>query len=173
MYYFYNLDETTRLLMVNELERDIKNGLFYEPVSMQKTFIPTYKKLLKRTFEKGNVESLRTSFSMSFFKAKDQRGRKFSDSIKEMVAFSDFNRYYIRALLVRAIDENKSLAVYRAKQTVNERMESKLALGKFYSSKALLQQLLEITRDYRILFNLNPPLDFLKPNSGLSLKIIN
>jgi hypothetical protein len=27
MYYFYNLDETTRLLMVNELERDIKKRL--------------------------------------------------------------------------------------------------------------------------------------------------
>ena len=37
MYYFPNLDETTRLLMLEELELDINNGLFYEPVTMQKT----------------------------------------------------------------------------------------------------------------------------------------
>ena len=109
---------------------------------------------------------------MSMFKPKDKKGRKITPSIKELIAFSDFNRYYIRALLVRAISEGKSLAVYRAKQTVNERMESKLSLGKIYSGKTQLQQLLTITRDYRVLFNLNPPLEILKPNSGLSLKLL-
>lgn len=172
MYYFPDLDETTRLLMLEELELDIKNGLFYEPISMQKSFIPIYKKMLRKTFEKGNVETLRTGFTMSMFKPKDKKGRKITPSIKEMVALSDFNRYYIRALIVRAIGENKSLAIYRAKQTVNERMESKLSLGKIYSGKVQLQQLLAITRDYRVLFNLNPPLEVLKPNSGLSLKLL-
>ena len=150
MYYFPNLDETTRLLMLEELELDINNGLFYEPVTMQKTFIPIYKRILKSTFEKGNVETLRTGFTMCMFKPKDKKGRKITPSIKEMIAFSDFNRYYIRALVVRAISEGKSLAVYRAKQTVNERMESKLSLGKIYSGKTQLQQLLTITRDYRV-----------------------
>ena len=89
-----------------------------------------------------------------------------------MVAFSDFNRYYIRALVVRAISEGKSLAVYRAKQSANERMELKLSLGKIYSGKVQLQQLLAITRDYRVLFNLNPQLEILKPNSGLSLRLL-
>ena len=89
-----------------------------------------------------------------------------------MVAFSDFNRYYIRALVVRAISKGKSLAVYRAKQSANERMELKLSLGKIYSGKVQLQQLLAITRDYRVLFNLNPPLEILKPNSGLSLRLL-
>lgn len=172
MYYFPDFDEITRLLMVSELERDINNGLFYEPVSMQKSYIPVYKRMLKSVFEKGSVETLRTGFTMSFFKPKDQRGRKISDSIKGMIAFSDFNRYYIRALLLRAIEENKSLAVYRAKQSANERMESKLSLRTIYSSKVQLQKLLEITRDYRILFNLNPPLEILKPNSGLSLRLL-
>jgi len=172
MYYFPDLDETTRLLMLEELELDINNGLFYEPVTMQKSIIPVYKRVLKSTFSKGNVETLRTGFTMSMFKPKDKKGRKITPSIKEMVAFSDFNRYYIRALLVRAISEGKSLAVYRAKQTVNERMESKLSIGKIYSGKTQLQQLLTITRDYRVLFNLNPPLEILKPNSGLSLKLL-
>ena len=173
MYYFPDLDETTRLLMISELELDIKNGLFYEPVTMQKSIIPVYKRVLKNTFTGGNVETLRTGFTMSMFKPKDKKGRKITPSIKEMIAFSDFNRYYIRALLVRAISEGKSLAVYRAKQTVNERMESKLSLGKIYSGKTQLQQLLTITRDYRVLFNLNPPLEILKPNSGLSVTLID
>lgn len=31
-YYFPNLDETTRLNMLAELEKDMSNGLFYEPL---------------------------------------------------------------------------------------------------------------------------------------------
>lgn len=172
MYHFPNLDETTRLVMIRELDLDLSNGMFYEPVSIQKSFIPTYKQKLKASFEKGNAESLKSSLSMDMFKSKDKNGRKIPKTISEMLSFSDFNRYYIRALIVRAINEEKSLIVYRAKQSANARMESKYAIGKIYSDKVQLQHILEIVRDYRKLFSLNPPLEFLKPNSGLSLKLL-
>lgn len=37
MYYFPNLDEQTRLIMISELESDLKTGLFYEPKSLTPT----------------------------------------------------------------------------------------------------------------------------------------
>ena len=35
MYNFPNFDNDTRFIMINELERDIENGLFYEPSSLK------------------------------------------------------------------------------------------------------------------------------------------
>ena len=37
MYNFPNLDEQTRLIMISELESDLKTGLFYEPKSLTPT----------------------------------------------------------------------------------------------------------------------------------------
>ena len=54
--------------------------------------------------------------SPTFFKLKDRNGLKFPANIREMLAFSDFNRYYVQALLLRALKENRKLCVYRAKQ---------------------------------------------------------
>lgn len=87
-----------------------------------------------------------------------------------MIAFSDFNRYYVRAMLLRAIREDKNLTVYRAKQSMNERKESSTILNKVYSDKRQMLQMLELFRDYRKLFNSKHEL--FQPNSGLSLKFI-
>ena len=88
-----------------------------------------------------------------------------------MVTFSDFNRYYSRAILVRAIDEEKSVKIYRAKNSVYERQESKQQINRSFSTLSTLKYLLHTLRDYRILFSDKTELDFMKPNSGLSLKI--
>ena len=111
MFYFPNLDETTRLNMITELERDCKQGLFYEPVSMQKAYIPIYKNLLLKTFASGSVEMLQKSLLQSFFREKALNGRKTPTNIAQVVAFSDFNRYYSRAILIRALDEGKSVSI--------------------------------------------------------------
>lgn len=171
MFYFPNLDETTRLNMITELERDCKQGLFYEPVSMQKAYIPIYKTLLLKTFASGSVEMLQNSLLQSFFREKDLNGRKTPTNIAQVVAFSDFNRYYSRAILLRAIDEGKSVSIYRAKQSQKERKESNMMIHRNYSDKNTLEQLLRVLRDYRLLFLTNSKVDFLKPNSGLSLRL--
>lgn len=172
MYYFPNLDEQTRLNMVSELNRDICTGLFYEPVSLNTSCLSSYKRLLRDCFEGGTPETLTQKLTPSFFREKDKNGRKIPSNIAQMLAFSDFNRYYIRALLLRAISENKSLYVYRAKQSLNERQESKLAVNKLYSDKHIIFELLKVFRDYRLLFNVKPQPELLKPNSGLSLRFV-
>lgn len=188
MYYFPNLDNTTRMIMISELELDLngvdetskldqlttlsnQKGLFYIPKSMKPDFVCTYKRILRHAFEKGDVNSLQRELISNFFKEKDKNGKKIPSNIREMVAFSDFNRYYIRAILVRAIEENKAVTVYRAKQSINERQESRACLSNTYFDKITLQRMLYVIRDYRILFSENAGMPFLKPNSGLSLKL--
>lgn len=106
MYHFPNLDNKTRSIMINELERDIENGLFYEPSSLRSGYIAQYKELLRKCFEYGTVEGLERALVSSLFKDKDKIGRKIPSNIAILLAFSDFNRYYMRVILVRAIDEN-------------------------------------------------------------------
>lgn len=170
MYYFPDLDEQTRLNMLSELEFDIRTGLFYEPLSMTASGMISYKRLLKECFENGTPETLQQKLTSSFFREKDRNGRKIPSNIRETIAFSDFNRYYVRALLLRALSEGKKLCVYRAKQVMNERQESRLAVNKVYFDKRQIEQMLELFRDYRKLFS--SKLELLKPNSGLSLRLV-
>lgn len=170
MFYFPDLDEQTRLNMISELEFDIRTGLFYEPLSMTTSGMMPYKRLLKECFEKGTPETLQQKLTSSFFREKDRNGRKISSNIRETIAFSDFNRYYVRALLLRALSEDKKLCVYRAKQVMNERKESRLTVNKVYFDKRSIGQILELFRDYRKLFSSKHEL--LQPNSGLSLRLV-
>lgn len=171
MYYFPNLDDTTRLIMITELEMDLKNGLFYVPKSIKPDFVCAYKRILKANFEKGDVSSLRRDLIPNFFKTRDINGKKIPSNIRDMVAFSEFNRYYARAVLVRAIDENKTVTIYRARKSVNEREESKQSIHKNYFTKRTLEQMLAVLRDYRVLFSGKVDIGFMQVNSGLSLKL--
>ena len=172
MYNFPNFDNNTRFIMISELVRDIESGLFYEPSSLKNSYIARYKELLRKCFEYGTVEGLERALVSSLFKDKDKNGRKIPSNIATLLAFSDFNRYYMRAILVRAIDENKSVCVYRAKQSLNERRESKIAIGQCYFDKSVLAQMLKILRDYKVLFTLKNKPSFMQINSGLSLNLV-
>lgn len=106
----------------------------------------------------------------SYFREKDDRGRKIPSNIRETLAFGDFNRYYVRALLVRTLSEKRKLCVYRAKQVMPERQQSKLLATRVFFDNREIGRLLEMCRDYRKLFSPKVQLELLKPNSGLSLK---
>lgn len=172
MYYFPNLDEQTRLNMIAELELDIKTGMFYEPLSMTDYGLMNYKRVLRICFEKGNVETLVKSLITDFFKHKNSKGHKIPSNINEMTAFNDFNRYYIRALLLRAISENRILYIYRAKKVKNERKQSETVINNVYFDERQMRNMLSLFRDYRKLFALKSQHVLLKPSSGLSLMYV-
>lgn len=172
MTHFPDLDEQTRLVMLSELDFDLKTGLFYEPKSLTATGMFTYKRLLKECFSKGTPETLQQKLLLSYFREKDDSGRKIPSNIRETLAFGDFNRYYVRALLVRAFSEKRKLCVYRAKQVMHERQQSKLLATRVFFDNREIGRLLEICRDYRKLFSPKVQFELLKPNSGLSLKFV-
>ena len=62
MYYFPNLDEQTRLIMISELESDLKTGLFYEPKSLTSTGMFKYKRLLKECFLPEHLKHYNRNF---------------------------------------------------------------------------------------------------------------
>lgn len=173
MYNFPDLDEQTRLNMICELEMDIRTGMFYNPVSMTDYGLMNYKRVLRTCFEKGNVQTLINSLSPDYFRQYDKNGRKIPSNIREMIAFNDFNRYYIRALLLRAVNERKILHVYRAKLVNNERKQSETIINNVYFDERKIRNMLNLFRNYRKLFNMKPQPVLLKPNSGLSVRLVN
>lgn len=173
MYYFPDFDEETRLVMLNELEQDIKNRMFYEPVSMTSNALCFYKSYLKDTFSKYDLTYLINKLERSFFKTYTKNGRKVPKDIAKIVAFNDFNRYYIRAVIVRAIIENRSLMIYRSKKSLNERLESKKIENQVIYAEQTKTAMLDLFRDYKKLFNEQNTLALLKPNSGLSLRFVS
>ncbi|DAB18361.1 TPA: hypothetical protein CPT81_09685 [Candidatus Gastranaerophilales bacterium HUM_20] len=172
MYYFPDLDEETRLNMISELELDIRNCSFYEPLSMSAYGLSCYKSVLKSCFEHGDADTLSRQLTKIFFKSCYDCGRSVPSNINQMIAFSDFNRYYIRALLLRAISEDRKLIVYRAKKVINERDSSKMTVHKVYFDKNIMGEMIKLFRNYKALFNIKPQPELLKPNSGLSLRFL-
>lgn len=80
------------------------------------------------------------------------------------LAEGEFNRFYIRGLCLRAIEENvPSLVVYRAKAVTNARSESERKIGAGVSPQSLLDDLRSHARLDTAL-GLPPG-----PNSGLSV----
>ena len=63
MFCFPNLDEQTRLIMIQELEFDLRIGLFYEPMSMTISGLLVYKRLLKECFVDGTPETFAEEFT--------------------------------------------------------------------------------------------------------------
>ncbi len=110
-YYFPNLDETTRLNMIAELERDISNNLFYEPLSLNSYGLSLYSGILRISFEKGNCEALANYLQPNMFRMKNKNNNKVSSNISSMLAFNDFNRYYIRAMLV-TVNNKKAKVIF-------------------------------------------------------------
>ena len=171
MYLFPNLDSKTRELMKHELEMDLADGLFFYPQSLSQYRPEEYVRLMIDTMERGTAETLQFGVKPLLVMQNSLNGRKTPRNAAEMVGFSEWNRYYARAMVVRALEENKGLTVYRAKQVMHERDDSKYLLQHVYAGEVVLKRMLSILRDYRKVFDESNPIPFLRPNSGLSVRL--
>jgi hypothetical protein len=84
----------------------------------------------------------------------------------EMLGEGEFNRFYIRGLCLRAIEDGiPDVEVYRAKPVDSPRPESQALIGQRIKAEALLQ-------DLRARTNVEPALGCPPgPNSGLSVRL--
>jgi hypothetical protein len=84
----------------------------------------------------------------------------------EMLAEGEFNRFYIRALCLRAIEDGVSeVIVYRAKDVEHARSESQQKIGSRVAAELLL-------RDLRTHVGVDTALGLPPgPNSGLSVHL--
>ena len=170
-----NLDDQTRKYMLEEIESDIASPQrFYMSPRLSSIGCNDYPALLKQAAEAHDDEWLANQLQQNGrLNAMEQRRTKsgFTNAkvpynAHEMLAEGEFNRFYIRGLCRRAVDEGiNELVVYRAKQVASPRPESQAKVGARVNTQSLLSDL-----------RTHPGVDTALglpagPNSGLSVKL--
>lgn len=173
--YYVNLDERTRELMLEEVEYDISHNQLHISPLLSGQGQQDYVNLLRQAIQSGNDETLAEDLKARrrITRALPRRKPKGGFSIAaapinaaEMLAESEFNRFYIRALARRAIEEGiTDLVVYRAKPVQNPRPESEALIEATLPPQELLDDLRAHTDEPP---ELGVPSG---PNSGLSVRL--
>lgn len=175
--YFENLDERTRGLMLDEMEYDIANNQLHISPFLSGQGQRDYTSLLRDAIQNGNDQTLAQSLRehRRIVRTQPRRLPKAGgysiaatpENAAEVLAESEFNRYYIRGLARRAIEDGiTDLIVYRAKPVQTPRPESEARVETSLSPQELLEDLRSHPGD-------EPPTLGVPsgPNSGLSVRL--
>ncbi len=137
---YRDLDERTRTLMLDEIDRDSAGGSLYLSDNLTTEGKTEYPDLLRAAAREGNDETLAGEIRgrlKPFEKPRQLKSGGFSKAPKmrsnahEMLAEGEFNRFYIRALCRRAIEDCKPhLIVYRANAVEKPRSTSEAMIGR-------------------------------------------
>ncbi len=167
-----NLDEVTRRFMLEELAEDVQNGRLYLSPRLTLEGHRQYEALLRAAFTRHDENWLAQQFRLGdLMAAMEPRTRNGKTTMARVpitapdtLAEGEFNRYYIRGLCRRAIEEGiGSVVVYRAKAVEHPRSESETKIGAQMNPEALLQ-------DVRTHPGVDTALGLpAGPNSGLSV----
>lgn len=173
---YRNLDDMSRTLMLSEIERDAAAGMLYVSERLSAEGKAQYPTLLRAAAQGGTDDTLADhlrSLLNPFDKPRELRSGKLSKPPKmaknahETLAQGEFNRFYIRAICVRAIEDDAAdVIVYRAKAVERARSASQQKIGQKMQAQALLDDL-----------RANPGVDTALglppgPNSGLSVHLL-
>ena len=148
---YKNLDDQNRALMLAETERDIASNTLFLSDNLSPQGKMDYPALLKSAATNGNDVTLAAEIKSrlnSHEKPRKLKSGGFSkapvmrSNAHEMLAEGEFNRFYMRALCLRAIESGAShVVVYRAKSVQNARSESERKIGQQVPAESLLQDL--------------------------------
>ena len=173
---YENLDENTRSFMLSEVDSDLSHENLYISPRLNELGEQNYVPLLKETIEHHDdawlAQQLRSRGYMKESEQRKKRGGGFTTArvpvtAPETLGEGEFNRFYIRGLCVRAIEEGMDqVEVYRRKSVNQPRPESEAMLGKKLSAEALLRDLRESIGVDTVL-GLPPG-----PNSGLTVRMV-
>ncbi|HLO15006.1 MAG TPA: hypothetical protein VK206_09255 [Anaerolineales bacterium] len=174
--YFENLDDRTRQLMLDEMAYDIAHNQLHISPFLSGQGQRDYGDLLRQALQSGNDETLaqRLREHRRILRTLPRRNPKGGYSISatpenaaQVLAESEFNRYYIRALARRAMEDGISeLVIYRAKSVSNPRPASEARVETTVSPQELLEDLRSHPGDE--VPTLGVPSG---PNSGLSVRL--
>jgi len=175
--YLENLDDRTRGLMLDEMEYDIDNNQLHISPFLSGQGQRDYANLLREAIQNGNDETLAQSLRehRRIIRTQPRRQPKAGgysiaatpENAAEVLAESEFNRYYIRGLARRAIEDGVTeLVIYRAKPVRTPRPESETRVETSLSPQELLEDLRSHPGD-------EPPTLGVPsgPNSGLSVRL--
>jgi hypothetical protein len=149
--YLENLDERTRRLMLEELAYDIENNQLHLSPYLSGQGVHDYPNLLRQALESGTDETLAEDLRKLRRTDRATERRKpeggFSTvsvplNAPETIAENEFNRYYIRAVARRALEDRiPVLVIYRAKRVQQPRPESEALIETTIDPAALLEDL--------------------------------
>ena len=171
---YENLDERTRQLMLDEMEYDIAHNQLHISPFLSGQGQHDYANLLREAIQSGTDESLAENLRahrriLRTLPRRQPKSGGYSiaatpENAAEVLAESEFNRYYIRGLARRAMEDGISeLVIYRAKPARNPRPESEARVETSLSPQEILEDLRSHPGD-------EPPRLGVPsgPNSGLS-----
>ena len=148
---YKDLDDRTRGLMLEEIETDINADSLYLSDNLSPAGKENYSDLLKEAAVHGTDDSLSLGIQgllNPFEKPRKLKSGGYSKPPKmrsnahTMLAEGEFNRFYIRALCRRAIEEGQGeVSVYRAKEVQHARSASEAMIGTTVQADKLLVDL--------------------------------
>jgi len=172
--HYENLDPTTRRYALAELDDDLKSGGFHASDRLRPTAIAEYQRLLHEAIRyyddlwlEDRVSDLLVDFETRQTRSGGQTTAKIPEMASRMLAEGDFNRYYMRGVALRAIEEGRQVVeVYRARLSLEPRPESTELEGHRIPAREVLDQL-------RGLSSAEPTAPRLgRVNSGMSIRLV-
>jgi hypothetical protein len=171
---YENLDPTTRRYALAELDSDLASGAFHASERLRPTAAEQYQRLLHDALRyyddlwlEEHASDLLVDFELRRTPSGGQTTAKIPEMAARMLAEGDFNRYYMRGVCQRAIDEGRQVVeVYRARLSLEPRPESAELEGTRLPAREVLEQLRGLTSDEPVVFPLG------RPNSGLSVRLV-
>ena len=181
---FKNLTPQTRQRMFQEFINDEQNGHLYVSNRIKNTpeIIQKYFKLLTDAFEHGTDATLCTQITRNnilkeneeYRKDGQLKMRKMPSNANEILGQGEFKRYYMRALCRQAIDENKKLLIYRARESKIDSDDAKFFINKIINPKKLSEYLKINPEDIKneLPDDKSPEYRLLRFNTGLCIKFL-
>lgn len=170
-----NLDARTRELMMNELNYDLEHNTLYLSPRLTQAGRGDYVDILRSAIRNGTTESFAAELrKRGSLKTHEERQKpkggttraKVPATAADTLAEGEFNRFYVRGLCRRALEDGiNEVIVYRAKVVRDPRPDSEAMIGRRVSANILLQ-------DLRTHPGVEPALGLPPgPNSGLSVML--
>jgi len=172
---YENLDEQTRQFMLQEVELDVSRGKLYISPRLNEQGVKHYESLLKEAIQGYEDTWLANELLYRDYMRTHEQRRKPSGGFTtakvpvnapDTLAEGEFNRFYVRGLCARAIQNGMAeVEVYRGKQVRQPRPQSEALIGKRIPAQSLLE-------DLRQSLGVEPALGLPSgPNSGLTVRL--
>lgn len=172
MFNLVNLDDV-RQEMISEIQADINAGKLYISDRLNSEGQKQYPTILLEAAQSQDVAGFVRSFGMQYFNSHYQRSKpkggytqvKMPNNANVLLCEGEFNRFYIRAVCLKAVNSGQKLVTaYRARPSNNPRPESVAIEGRQLEAYKLLN-------DLRTNIGLDTALGLPGPNSGMSFKL--
>jgi hypothetical protein len=171
---YENLDPTTRRYAIAELDHDLNSGAFHVSERLRPESVAEYERLLHEALRYYDDRWLEEHASDLLVESESRRTRsggtttaRVPQMAARLLAEGDFNRYYMRGVALRAIEEGRQiLEVYRARLSLEPRPESAELEGRRVPAAEVLDHLRGPLSADPIVAPLG------RTNSGLSVRLV-